>query len=98
MYRFVKQPKKTFKGNLHKAKGDYLNRVYSDQMVLVMALAGGCKALTEAKDAQWEIGKQLPRDRTENRQSGSLTKGQLTFSQDKMKKGDDAAVYGMMMQ
>jgi hypothetical protein len=32
-----------------------------------------------------------PRDLTENRHSDGLKKGQLTFSQGKMKKGDDVA-------
>jgi hypothetical protein len=46
-----------------------------------------------AKDAQRESWKTTlnPRGLNENRHSDSLKKGQLTISQGKMKRGDDAA-------
>jgi hypothetical protein len=76
--------------------GDYLVRVHSGQMVLVVVWQGGLTTITLAKGAHRELenNSMKPRDPLKNRLSVSLKKNQLTLSQGMLKKGnvDDDAV------
>jgi hypothetical protein len=91
----VRQWPKTLEIKLN-LTADYLVRVHSGQMVLVVVRQGGLAMIMLAKGAHRELenNSMKPRDLLKNRPSVNLKKNQLTLSQGMLKKGnvDDDAV------
>jgi hypothetical protein len=65
--RVIKGPSMHSKDKLRKAKGDHLDRVHSDQMVLKMTGRGGWSFLLEAKSLKTNSKKTIRLNSTRTR-------------------------------